>query len=55
MFDITRYFNSSSILKKRLTKVERSNFNLDEFLKQVLIENILGDVYIEEILSQCEY
>jgi len=48
----TRYFNSSAIAKKRLNKVERSKFNLDEFLKQVLIGNILADVYMRSGLCQ---
>ena len=39
---ITRSFHSSLIIKKRLNKIERSNFYLDDFLKQVLIGNILG-------------
>ena len=31
---------------KRLSKNERSEFKLDLFIKQVLIGNILGDVYM---------
>jgi hypothetical protein len=31
-----------------LNKIERSNFKLDDFLKQVLIGNILGDVYMRK-------
>jgi hypothetical protein len=38
--------SAPTILKKRLNKLERSNFKLDETLKQVLIGNILGDVYM---------
>jgi hypothetical protein len=41
-----RYFNSTAIIKKRLTKVERSQYQLDDFLKEVLIGNILGDEYM---------
>lgn len=32
--------------KKRLTKVERSIYQLDDILKEVLIGNILGDIYM---------
>jgi hypothetical protein len=31
---------------KRLTNAERNNFNLDSYLKQVLVGTILGDVYM---------
>ena len=31
-----------------MNKIERSNFKLDDFLKQVLIGNILGDVYMRK-------
>ena len=41
-----RNFNCTAITKKRLTKLERTNFNLDDFLKEVLIGNILGDIYM---------
>ena len=41
-----RNFNCTAITKKRLTKVERTNFNLDDFLKEVLIGNILGDIHM---------
>jgi hypothetical protein len=32
--------------KKRLTKLERDKFHLDSHLKEILIGNILGDVYM---------
>ena len=38
-----RYFKSSVIYKKRLSKVERSQFQLDKNLKEVLTGNLLGD------------
>ena len=42
-----RFFHSSFVHPiKRLSKNERSEFKLDPFLKQVLIGNILGDVYM---------
>jgi hypothetical protein len=31
---------------KRLTNAERNNFNLDSYLKQVLVGTIIGDVYM---------
>jgi hypothetical protein len=43
----TRFFHStSSNLKKRISNEERAKFKLDPFLKQVLVGNILGDVYL---------
>ena len=33
---------------KRLNKIERSHFHLYEYLKQVLIGNILGDVHMRK-------
>lgn len=43
----TKFFHSSaSRNKKRLSNEERLKFNLDDKLKQILIGNILGDVYI---------
>lgn len=48
LFCNSRYFNSSAITKKRLNKIERYNFKLNEFLKQVLIGNILGDVHMRK-------
>jgi hypothetical protein len=34
------------IAKKRLNKVDRSKYHLDEYLKQVLVGNTLGDIYM---------
>ena len=49
LYFLPRYFHSNTInLKSRLTNLERSKYNLDEFLKQVLIGNILGDVYMRK-------
>jgi hypothetical protein len=48
---LTRFVNSSfaqATSRKRLNKVERSKFNLDDYLKQVLIGIILGDVYMRK-------
>jgi hypothetical protein len=42
------FHSSSSNSVKRLTNAERAEFNLDEYLKQVLIGNILGDVYMRK-------
>lgn len=45
----TKFFHSSaSINKKRLSNEERLKFNLDDKLKQILIGNILGDVYMRK-------
>jgi len=35
-----------------MTKIERLNFNLNPYLKQVLIGNILGDVYMIRFLKK---
>jgi len=44
---VVRSFHSSfSNYGKRLTNAERNNFNLDSYLKQVLVGTILGDVYM---------
>ena len=40
------YHSSSSLQQKRLTNLERSNITLDDNLEQVLVGNILGDVYM---------
>ena len=40
------YHSSSSLQQKRLTILERSNITLDDNLEQVLVGNILGDVYM---------
>jgi hypothetical protein len=46
----TRFFHSTSPnLKKRISNEERAKFQLDPFLKQVLVGNILGDVYLRKI------
>jgi len=43
----TRIFHSTSPnLKKRISNEERAKFQLDPFLKQVLVGNILGDIYL---------
>lgn len=45
----TKFFHSSaSRNKKRLSNEERLKFNLDDKLKQILIGNILGDVYMRK-------
>ena len=47
LYFLPRYFHSNTInLKSRLTNLERSKYNLDDFLKQVLIGNILGDIHM---------
>ena len=44
---LTKYFHSSaSNSVKRISNAERSKFKLDSYLKQILIGNILGDVYM---------
>lgn len=44
---LTKSFQTSAILNtKRLSNLERSKFNLDDFLKQVLVGGLLGDVYM---------
>lgn len=45
-FNYSTAGSAPAIPKKRLNKLERSNFKLDDTLKQVLIGNILGDVYL---------
>lgn len=42
------YSTDPNFKKRRLTKKERSNFELDPYLKQVLLGNILGDVYLRK-------
>jgi len=43
------FFHSSSrAFKKRLTNLERSNFNLEPFLKQVLIGTLIGDAHMRK-------
>ena len=45
-----RFFHSTSPnLKKRISNEERAKFQLDPFLKQVLVGNILGDVYLRKV------
>ena len=47
LYFLPRYFHSNTInLKSRLTNLERSKFTLSDYLKAVLVGNILGDVYI---------
>lgn len=44
---MARPFHSSfSNYGKRLTNADRNNFNLDSYLKQVLVGTILGGVYM---------
>ena len=44
---LTNFFHSSpSNYVKRISNSERSKFKLDFYLKQILIGNILGDVYM---------
>ena len=48
------YHSSANLQQKRLTNLERSKFTLSDYLKAVLVGNILGDVYAqtgEKILS----
>ena len=46
----TRFFQSTTPnLKKRISNEERAKFQLDPFLKQVLVGNILGDVYLRKV------
>ena len=46
IYCLTNSFHSSpSNSVKRISKTERSKFKLDFYLKQILIGNILGDVY----------
>jgi hypothetical protein len=47
-FLIKSFHSSKSNLKKRFNNIERSNFILDDYLKQVLVGNILGDVYMRK-------
>jgi hypothetical protein len=43
----TNSFHSTATqFKKRINNTERSNFKLNSHLKQVLVGNILGDVYM---------
>ena len=45
-FLIKSFHTRKSNSTKRLSKKERDNFTLDEFLKQVLVGNLLGDIYM---------
>ncbi len=45
-FLIKSFHTSKSNNTKRLSKKERDNFTLDEILKQVLVGNLLGDIYM---------
>ena len=47
-----RKFNCTAITKKRLTKVERLEYKLDNYLKQVLVGNLLGDVYMRRFSNK---
>lgn len=38
--------------RKRLTKVERLEYKLDDYLKQVLVGNILGDVHMRRFSNK---
>ena len=46
------YHSSSSLQQKRLTNLERSNITLDDNLEQVLVGNILGDVYMRRFSTK---
>lgn len=47
IFCLTKYFHSSASNSiKRISNAERSKFKLDSNLKEILIGNILGDVYM---------
>ena len=46
------YHSSSSLQQKRLTILERSNITLDDNLEQVLVGNILGDVYMRRFSTK---
>lgn len=46
------YHSSSSLQQKRLTNLERSKITLDDYLKQVLVGNILGDVYMRRFSTK---
>ena len=38
--------------RKRLTKAERLEYKLDNYLKQVLVGNLLGDVYMRRFSNK---
>ena len=42
------FHSTSHNLKKRISNEERAKFLLDPFLKQVLVGNILGDIYLRK-------
>jgi hypothetical protein len=47
LFSLTKlFYSSTSNSIKRLSKAERAKFNLNDHLKQVLVGNILGDLYM---------
>ena len=46
------YHSSANLHQKRLTNLERSKFTLSDYLKAVLVGNILGDVYMRRFLSK---
>lgn len=48
------YHSTSPNLKKRISNEERAKFQLDPFLKQVLVGNILGDVYLRKSSSKAK-
>jgi LAGLIDADG DNA endonuclease family len=49
----TRIFNSTSInFIKKISNEERAKFNLEPYLKQVLVGNILGDAYMRRFSSK---
>lgn len=48
-----RFFHfTPTNLKKRLSNEERANFNLDPYLKQVLVGNLLGDAYMRRFSNK---
>lgn len=50
---LTKSFNSTpSNYVKRISNSEWSKFKLDFYLKQILIGNILGDVYMRRLFEK---
>ena len=46
------YHSSANLHQKRLTNLERSKFTLSDYLKAVLVLNILGDVYMRRFSTK---
>jgi hypothetical protein len=51
-FNMRIFHSTSPNLKKSISNEERAKFQLDPFLKQVLVGNILGDVYLRKSSSK---